>query len=81
MDAREWLEAYRQAWERKDADEAATLFAEGATYRSNIFESPHQGPQGVRQYWLDVTASQEDVRVLFDPVGHPFCLYVDSHTT
>jgi hypothetical protein len=21
---------------------------------------------------------QEDVRVLLDPVGHPFCLYVDA---
>jgi hypothetical protein len=21
---------------------------------------------------------QEDVRVLYDPVGHPFCLYIDS---
>jgi steroid delta-isomerase len=69
MDVREWLEAYRRAWEGKDADAAAALFAEDATYRSNIFESPHPGPQGVRQYWLDVTASQEDVRVL---IGEPF---------
>ncbi len=69
MDVREWLEAYRRAWEEKDADAAAALFAEGATYRSNIFESPNQGPQGVRQYWLDVTASQEDVSVL---IGEPF---------
>lgn len=22
---------------------------------------------------------QDDVRVMLDPVGHPFCLYVDSH--
>jgi hypothetical protein len=21
---------------------------------------------------------QEDVRVLFDPAGHPFCLYLDN---
>jgi steroid delta-isomerase len=69
MDVREWLEAYRRAWEGKDADAAAALFAEDATYRSNIFESPYRGPQGVRQYWLDVTASQEDVRVL---IGEPF---------
>jgi len=40
MDVRSWLEAYRRAWEEKDADAAAALFAEHATYRSNIFEAP-----------------------------------------
>ena len=24
---------------------------------------------------------QDDVRVMFDPAGHPFCLYLDSDTT
>src|SRR4029079_12731977 len=52
-----------------DADAAAALFAEGATYRSNIFEAPYEGPEGVRQYWTDVTASQDDVHVR---IGEPF---------
>jgi SnoaL-like domain len=69
MDVAAWLEAYRVAWEAKDADAAAMLFAEGSTYRSNIFEEPYEGPDGVRRYWLDVTATQEDVRVL---IGRPF---------
>jgi limonene-1,2-epoxide hydrolase len=63
MDVRSWLEAYRRAWEEKDADAAVALFAQDTTYRSNIFEPPHEGREGVRQYWLDVTQSQEDVRV------------------
>jgi hypothetical protein len=69
MDVREWLEDYGRAWEEKDADAAAALFAEGATYRSNIFEAPYEGREGVRRYWLDVTASQADVRVR---MGNPF---------
>jgi ketosteroid isomerase-like protein len=69
MDVRSWLEAYRRAWEAKDADAAAALFDEDATYRSNIFQAPHEGRDGVRRYWQDVTRSQEDVRVR---IGEPF---------
>ena len=69
MDVRSWLDAYRRVWEEKDADGAAALFADGSTYRSNIFEAAHEGPEGVRRYWLDVTRSQERVRVR---IGEPF---------
>lgn len=55
MDIATWLEAYRGAWEEKDADAAAALFAEGSTYRSNSFQEPHEGPEGVRAYWTEVT--------------------------
>jgi ketosteroid isomerase-like protein len=69
MDAREWLEAYRRAWEQKDADAAAALFAEDATYRVNIFQEPFDGRDGVRRYWQDVTRTQSDVNVV---IGEPF---------
>lgn len=69
MNVRSWLEAYRRAWEDADADAAAALFAEHATYRSNIFQAPHEGREGVRRYWQDVTQTQEDVRLR---MGHPF---------
>jgi ketosteroid isomerase-like protein len=72
MDVAGWLEAYRVAWERRDPDAAAALFADGSTYRANIFEEPFEGPDGVRRYWTDVTASQADVEVR---IGHP---YVDG---
>ncbi len=69
MDARAWLEAYRRAWEQKDAAAAAALFAEDATYRVNIFQEPFEGREGVRRYWQDVTRTQSDVRVV---IGEPF---------
>ncbi|HEX6131819.1 MAG TPA: nuclear transport factor 2 family protein [Actinomycetota bacterium] len=69
MDVPTWLEAYRTAWEEKDADAAASLFTEDATYRANIFEEPFEGRGGVARYWRDVTATQEDVRVR---IGAPF---------
>jgi hypothetical protein len=69
MDVASWLEAYRRAWEGKDAEAAAALFDEQATYRSNIFEEPYIGRVGVRRYWQDATRTQEDVRVM---MGRPF---------
>lgn len=69
MDVGSWLEAYRRAWEERDAEAAAALFEEDATYRSNIFEAPYEGRDRVRRYWQDVTRTQEDVRVV---MGKPF---------
>ena len=63
MTVQEWLDGYLRAWEEKDADAAAALFTEDASYRDNPFEEPHLGQDGVRSYWSGVTASQEDVRV------------------
>lgn len=63
MDVASWLEAYRVAWEEKDADAAADLFTEDATYRENIFGEPFAGRDGVRTYWANATSTQEDVRV------------------
>jgi predicted SnoaL-like aldol condensation-catalyzing enzyme len=69
MDVRSWLDAYRRAWEEADAEAAAALFADGATYRSNIFEAPYEGRDGVRRYWHEVTPSQSEVHVR---MGTPF---------
>lgn len=65
----DWIEAYRRAWEERDAEAAAALFTSDATYRSNIFEEPHQGRDGVRAYWESVTRTQTDVGVR---MGRPF---------
>jgi hypothetical protein len=69
MDVGSWLEAYRRAWEEADAEAAAALFDEESTYRSNIFEAPYEGRDGVRRYWQDVTRTQANVRVR---IGRPF---------
>jgi hypothetical protein len=68
MGIRSWLDAYGRAWEDGDADAAAALFGEDATYRSNIFEE-YRGRNGVHTYWTEVTRTQEDVRVR---MGSPF---------
>jgi len=64
-----WAEAYRQAWEEADAEAVKALFAEGSSYRSNIFEDPHIGRDGIEAYWAGVTETQSDIVVL---MGRPF---------
>ena len=56
-----WLKGYEEAWEMLDADKAAALFTEDATYQDNPYADPHQGRQGIREYWTTVTSDQQDV--------------------
>jgi limonene-1,2-epoxide hydrolase len=64
-----WIEGYRTAWESRDSDAVITLFTPEATYRSNIFEEPHRGHDGIRAYWDSVTEAQSGVSVR---MGRPF---------
>lgn len=57
----EWLAAYGKAWETRDADAAAALFTENATYQENPHEEPFNGRTGIHNYWSRVTADQRDV--------------------
>lgn len=59
----DWVERYRVAWEERDADAAAALFAPIGTYRNDIFNDPNEGPEGVHAYWTKVTEHQSDVSV------------------
>lgn len=56
-----WLDAYGDAWESRDSDKAASLFAKDSSYRVTPYEEAHIGPSGVREYWNSVTASQRNV--------------------
>jgi hypothetical protein len=61
----EWIERYGRAWEDADAEAAAELFTEDATYQSSPFREPHRGREGIRQYWRRATASQSNVAIEF----------------
>lgn len=57
-----WLAAYGKAWETRDANAAAALFAPDATYQDVPFDPPHQGQEGIRSYWSGVTKDQRNVK-------------------
>jgi uncharacterized protein (TIGR02246 family) len=59
----EWAALYARAWEEADAEAAAALFTEDATYLSDPFSEPHLGRDGIRRYWSEVTATQAEVEV------------------
>ena len=64
-----WLDRYRAAWERRDADAASLLFTEDALYHETPFAEPKRGRAGVRAYWAGVTADQRDVRFSFETIS------------
>ena len=68
-DLKSWLAAYKAAWETRDPDAAAALFAAGSTYRDTPYSEPFQGPDGVREYWAGVTSDQRDVDFASTVVG------------
>ncbi len=61
----QWLDAYRQAWLDRDADAAAALFTEDATYAEQPYQAAFAGRQGVREYWARVTATHDHVDVKY----------------
>lgn len=65
----EWLEGYEKAWETLDADKAAALFAEDATYQDTPYNIPYQGHQGIHEYWTTVTSNHQDVDFSYEVIS------------
>lgn len=63
------LEEYRRAWETGDAELAASLFTEDATYQENPFSEPLAGREAIRRYWGQATASHREVRFRWKRLG------------
>jgi SnoaL-like domain len=59
----EWVDGYAQAWRDRDAEAAAQLFTDDSSYREHPLQEPHLGAEGVRDYWANVTATQDRVDV------------------
>jgi hypothetical protein len=58
-----WLDHYAHAWETADAEAVVELFAEDATYQSNIFDDAHRGRVAIGDYWRRATGTQHAVEV------------------
>ena len=65
MTVGEWIAEYGRAWRERDADEVVHLFTEDAVYRSSPFREPHVGWDGVRAYWKQATATQDEIDLRF----------------
>ena len=65
MTPQQWLAAYRKAWIERDADAAAAIFTEDATYAEQPYQDAFVGRKGVRDYWARVTATQSDIEMKY----------------
>lgn len=65
MTPAEWLDAYREAWLERDADAAAALFTDDATYAEQPYQEAFAGRSGVREYWARVTAGQSNIEMRY----------------
>jgi hypothetical protein len=71
MTPEQWLAAYRKAWLDRDADAAAALFTEDATYAEQPYQDAFVGRREVRDYWARVTAIQANIDMKY---GTPITL-------
>lgn len=56
-----WLDAYGQAWSKRDPEAAAALFAENGTYQVTPFLKPMCGRKAIFEYWTEVARTEENV--------------------
>lgn len=59
--AQRFLAQYKEAWEARNADQAANLFTRDAHYWENPFGPPIVGREAIREYWKSATGNQEDI--------------------
>lgn len=59
--AQRFLAQYKEAWESRNADLAASLFTRDAHYWENPFGPPIVGREAIREYWKAATGKQEDI--------------------
>jgi len=64
-----WLRAYGAAWEARDGEAAASLFAEDGVYCWGPHETPLQGRQAIRDRWQLATGDQRDVAFRHEILG------------
>lgn len=64
-----WLKGYEQAWEQLDADKAAMLFTENATYQEDPYKEPFKGRTEIHNYWSTVTQDQSDVDFTYEVIS------------
>jgi len=58
----DWLDAYGRAWESRNPQAAADLYAEDGTYQVTPFLEPMRGKQAILEYWTNVAQTQQDIQ-------------------
>ena len=81
--AEKFLTSYKEAWEGRNAELAASLFTRDAHYWENPFGEAIVGREGISAYWKSATKDQENIhftvrnhlRVHFTLIAEWTCTY------
>jgi hypothetical protein len=57
-----WLQAYGQAWEKRNATAAAALYAEDGSYQVTPFLEPMRGRKAIFEYRSEVARTEENIK-------------------
>ena len=57
-----WLDSYGQAWERRNPQAAADLFAADGSYQVTPFLEPMRGKQAILKYWAHVAQTEQTIQ-------------------
>jgi hypothetical protein len=57
-----WMDGYGRAWEERDPQAAAMLYAGNGTYQVTPFVEPLVGRAAVLEYWTHVAETQENIQ-------------------
>lgn len=60
--AKKFLAAYKEAWETRNPELAASLFTRDAHYWETPFTEPAVGREAICDYWKRATDTQKDIR-------------------
>lgn len=65
---KQWLDAYKQAWENQDADAFVKLFTTDCEYRSRPFTEPVPGKE-LHAFWRALAKQQQDNHIDSEILG------------
>jgi hypothetical protein len=57
-----WLNCYGRAWETRNPQAAAALFAEDGTYQVTPFLEPMRGRPDILEYWTKVAQTEQNIQ-------------------
>jgi hypothetical protein len=58
----DWLHSYGQAWESRNPQAAADLYADDGTYQVTPFLEPMRGKPAIFEYWTHVAQTQQNIQ-------------------
>jgi len=64
-----WLASYGSAWVKRDAQAAASLYADDATYQVTPFDEPLRGREAIYEYWVGVAKTEDKIRFSYEIVA------------